>query len=91
MILEKITLKNFRLFKEIEIFLHPRLTVLVGENGSGKTALLDGIASSLSPVLTHLSSANQRLSGRGFSDSDFYISQKKHPFRFCLCKSRGHY
>lgn len=71
--LKKITLKNFRCFEHLEIDLHPRLTVFVGENGAGKTAILDGIATALSPVMTYLSSANQRLSGRGITDADFRL------------------
>lgn len=73
--LKKITLRDFRCFEHLELDLHPRLTVLVGENGAGKTALLDGIASALSPVLGYLSSANQRLSGRGIQDGDFRVVQ----------------
>ena len=71
--LKKITLNNFRCFEALEIELHPRLTVLVGTNGAGKTAVLDGIATALSPVLTYLSSANQRLVGRRIKDEDFRI------------------
>lgn len=71
--LKSITLKNFRCFEHLEVDLHPRLTVFVGENGAGKTALLDGIASVFTPVLTYFSSANQRLSGRGIKDSDFRV------------------
>ena len=73
--LKKITLDNFRCFEHLELLLHPRLTVLVGENGAGKTALLDGIASALSPVVTYLSSANQRLSGHVIKDRDFRVVQ----------------
>jgi predicted ATP-binding protein involved in virulence len=73
--LKKISLINFRCFQKLEINLHPRLTVFVGENGAGKTAILDGIAAGLSPILRHLSSANQRLSAKnvGIKDSDFRI------------------
>ena len=73
--LDRITLNNFRCFKNLEVEFHPRLTVLVGENGAGKTAILDGIAAGLSPILRHLSSANQRLSaaGAGIKDTDFRI------------------
>lgn len=71
--LKKVTLHNFRCFGELEVDLHPRLTVFVGENGVGKTAVLDGIARGLSPVLTYLSSANQRLSGKGILDTDIRL------------------
>ena len=75
MYLKKVTLKNFRCFKEIEIDLHPQLTVLVGVNGAGKTAILDGIAVGLAPILSQLSSANQRLSTKGAKllDTDFRL------------------
>ncbi|MEF8755699.1 MAG: AAA family ATPase [Accumulibacter sp.] len=71
--LKKITLNNFRCFESFEVTLHPRLTVFVGENGAGKTAVLDGIATALTPVLNYLSSANQRLTGRGIGDADFRV------------------
>lgn len=71
--LKKITLRNFRCFEQLDLQLHPRLTVLVAENGGGKTAVLDGIAIGLSPVLRYLSSANQRLSGPGIQDIDFRV------------------
>ncbi len=71
--LKTVTLNNFRCFESLTLELHPRLTVIVGENGAGKTAILDGIASGLTPALTHLSSANQRLKGRGITDADFRV------------------
>ncbi|MBX3408157.1 MAG: AAA family ATPase [Phycisphaeraceae bacterium] len=37
-------LTNFRCFREATLDLHPRLTVIVADNGMGKTALLDAIA-----------------------------------------------
>ncbi len=71
--LKKVTLNNFRCFENLTLDLHPRLTVLVAENGGGKTAVLDGIAIGLSSVLRVLSSANQRLSGPGIRDTDFLL------------------
>jgi predicted ATP-binding protein involved in virulence len=71
--LKNVTLRNFRCFEKLALDLHPRLTVLVAENGGGKTAILDGIAIGLSPVLRYLSSANQRLSGPGIEDTDFHL------------------
>lgn len=77
--LKTVTLNNFRCFESLMLELHPRLTVIVGENGAGKTAVLDGIASAFTPALTHLSSANQRLTGRGIKDADFRLQSFARP------------
>ena len=71
--LNKVTLNNFRCFEHLELDLHPRLTVLVGKNGAGKTAILDAISVGLSPALRYLSSVNQRLSSSRIKDSDVRI------------------
>jgi len=43
MYLDQIFIKNFRIFKSLDLDLNPGLNVLVGENDSGKTALIDAI------------------------------------------------
>ncbi|TFD55435.1 hypothetical protein E3T55_01105 [Cryobacterium frigoriphilum] len=48
---DALTLENFRCFEQITLTLHPSLTVLVGVNGTGKTAILDAIAIMLSTAL----------------------------------------
>lgn len=52
--LDKLTLTNFRCFLRCEVDFHPMLTVLVAENGSGKTAVLDAAASALSLFVNSL-------------------------------------
>jgi len=42
-----ISIENFRGFENIELAFQPDLTVLIGENGAGKTAVLDCLASLL--------------------------------------------
>ena len=42
--IDKIALRNFRGFEEFAVRLHPKLTVFVGNNGSGKSAILDALA-----------------------------------------------
>ncbi|MEM9463020.1 MAG: AAA family ATPase [Myxococcota bacterium] len=42
--LDRIELKNFRGFEHFELELHPRFTLLIGGNGSGKTNALEGLA-----------------------------------------------
>ena len=58
MILQSIKVTNFRCFKDLELSLDKRLNVFIGGNGSGKSALLDAIALSLGPVLSHLPDLN---------------------------------
>lgn len=43
MYLESILITNFRLFKDLDLKFNQGLNVLVGENDSGKTALVDAI------------------------------------------------
>src|SRR5262245_43299341 len=45
--LDRLNLKNFRCFEASDLDFHERLTVLVAENGQGKTAVLDAIAIAL--------------------------------------------
>lgn len=50
--LKTLRLENFRLFEELELDLHPNLTVLIGVNGSGKTTILDALSKFLNYALS---------------------------------------
>jgi predicted ATP-binding protein involved in virulence len=41
--IEQVQIKNFRGFKDLEVQLNPAFTLIIGDNGSGKTALLEAI------------------------------------------------
>ena len=71
--LKLVELTNFRCFKEVKIQLHPKLTVFVGNNGAGKSAILDGIAIGLAPILSYL----PELAGYSFKDSDLHKEEWK--------------
>ncbi|SJN10579.1 Predicted ATP-dependent endonuclease of the OLD family [Leucobacter sp. 7(1)] len=68
--LEKITIRNFRSCRETEVSLAKGLTVLVGENASGKSAVVDALR------LTTISSRQERMlsfspeTDRSFEASD---------------------
>lgn len=64
--LESIELTNFRCFEHLLIDFHSELTVLVGVNGSGKTAILDAIAVAFGPYL----GAFDKGKSRGFAIED---------------------
>lgn len=52
--LERIHLVNFRCFEELTVEFDNRLTVIIGDNGAGKTAILDAVAIGLGRYLTKL-------------------------------------
>ena len=44
MIIDSLTLRNFRLFEETQVDFHDRTSVIVGVNGSGKSSVLDAMS-----------------------------------------------
>lgn len=58
--IKSLYLKNFRQFKNLSIDFDDRLTVLVGANGTGKSAILDALAVSLSTFLHHIPLSDSR-------------------------------
>ena len=41
--IDLLSFENFRCFSELEVLLHPKLTVIVAQNGGGKTSVLDAV------------------------------------------------
>jgi predicted ATP-binding protein involved in virulence len=70
--LRTLYLKNFRCFDEIEIEFDPLLTVLVADNGQGKTSILDAIAIGFGRMLTRL----PKVSGILIKETDLRIDGK---------------
>ncbi|WP_039046672.1 N-6 DNA methylase [Plesiomonas shigelloides] len=59
--ISKLSLQNFRGYESFSVSLNPSLTVLVGENGAGKTSILEALACGLGPFLTAMPGARGRL------------------------------
>ncbi len=57
--LKHLSLENFRLFDKLEVPFHPKLTVLIGENGAGKTALLEAVAKALNVYVSTMRNNTQ--------------------------------
>lgn len=85
--LEKMRLLNFRCFADIEIKFDPRLTVFIGGNGSGKTAILDGVALGFGRYLTKLPS----IKGLASKETDLRIeaNERKAPFLFTQWETKN--
>lgn len=60
MYLEKVNLKNYRAVKELEIDLKSGSNLLIGDNGAGKTSVLEGIATALSGLFVNLAGVSTR-------------------------------
>ena len=60
MYIKNLTLQNFKCFENLELDFHPKLTVIVGANGSGKTSILEGAAIAISTLFVKMDG----LSGR---------------------------
>jgi predicted ATP-binding protein involved in virulence len=52
--IQKVTIKNFRCFEHLEVNLDPDINIFVGNNGSGKSALLDALAAAMYPYVTEI-------------------------------------
>lgn len=70
--LKELSLTNFRCFERIQVEFAADVTVLVGNNGAGKTAILEGIAYALSRVLTRL----PQIDGKNLKPSDIRLLSK---------------
>lgn len=73
MYIQKLTLENFRSFKNSEILFKDDLTVLVGENNSGKSNIIEAIRLLVSPL-------NQRRD-RYCEDEDIRFGSDKNEFK----------
>lgn len=47
MYLDKVYLKNYKAIEDLKIDLKPGVNLLIGDNGAGKTSVLEGIVAAL--------------------------------------------
>ena len=73
--LKNISLYKFKGFVEETIDLDDRLTVIVGENGAGKSSVLDAITIILSWVIARIK--NPRGGGQRIDKEQIHKGQKK--------------
>ena len=69
MYLEHLELENYRLFESASIDFHKRLTVLAGDNGAGKTTVLEGASVALSTLFVKM----DNISGNPIKKSDAHL------------------
>ena len=52
--IQQVTIKNFRCFEDLMVNLNPDVNIFVGNNGSGKSAVLDAIAAAMYPYISQI-------------------------------------
>lgn len=60
MYLEKVNLKNYKAIEEMELSLKPGINLLIGDNGTGKTSVLEGIAIALSGLFVNVTGVSTK-------------------------------
>lgn len=70
--IDRLILRNYRCFKEFEIDFHPQVTILTARNGQGKTAVLDALGLSLTPLLASF----PEVFGQHISPDDVYLDNQ---------------
>lgn len=69
MYLERVSLKNYKAFENLKIELQPGINLLVGDNGAGKTSVLDGIAVALGGLFVNV----QGVSAKNIVKDDVHL------------------
>ena len=57
---QALRVKDFRMFDEKEIVFNPQFNVLIGDNGSGKTAVLEALAIAINSYVSVYEGRNVR-------------------------------
>lgn len=81
--IDRLQLKNFRCYDELDIDFEPKLTVIVGENGKGKTAIFDALAIGLEPYLRCFEISGRHISAKDVRRVPVYKDDGKHIEAMC--------
>lgn len=77
MTIKQVNIKNFRCFKQLEVTFHPQLTVLVAQNGAGKTTILDAVRIALWPFVKGFDLGSQAGKSATIQIDDVRLEQRK--------------
>lgn len=75
--IDHISVRNFKKFAEQTSALHPRFTLLVGDNGSGKSSLLDALAVAMGIWLVKPPDSELLNSRRGILPEEIHLEAQK--------------
>jgi predicted ATP-binding protein involved in virulence len=85
--LKNLSIENFRGIRKMELELHPKLNVLIGVNGSGKSSVLDAVRYLLTPHAASLCDCGVSHQVNDFPDSDIYHKENESKLSFTFVKN----
>lgn len=80
MTLSKLTIENFKCFKELTLALHPQMTILLGVNGTGKTSLLEALRVAIGSLYLGLDKYEDRIESPGIVNDDIRLLNLEQQF-----------
>src|SRR5271168_146874 len=75
--IDRLELRNFKKFAEFDMSLHHQFTLLIGENGAGKTSVLDALAVALGVWLVEPPDSTLSNSRRGIYPSEIRLESSQ--------------
>ena len=72
--IERVHLKNFRCFEDVEMDFHPHFNVLVGINGTGKTSILEALRVSIGSLFLSLNKSENKIAVPGILGDDVRLA-----------------
>lgn len=78
-------LRNYRCFEEIEFTLHPRLNILVGVNGVGKTALLEALRVFVGSIFVEMNKVENKIYSPSILSEDVRLKNLEPQFPASMC------
>ena len=82
MIIDQLEIENFKKYANLDVGLHPHFNLFVGENGAGKTSLLDAMAVAAGVWLVHPPDSILSNCGRNILSTEIRLESSKKGDRF---------
>jgi predicted ATP-binding protein involved in virulence len=87
--IDRLELRNFKKFAALDLDLHPQFTLLIGENGAGKTSVLDALAVALGVWLVEPPDSTLLNSRRGIYPSEIRLESHRQGDRELFSEASG--
>lgn len=78
--LSSLTIENFKCFEKLTLTLHPKMNILLGVNGTGKTSLLEALRVAIGSLYLGLDKYEDRIESPGIVNDDIRLLNLEQQF-----------